>query len=421
MHRYLVVFGGRGSGKTNHIILKLLALTYSAKHVSIYYCRHQEVTIRKTTFKDICSFLENSELKNDFSYSTSYNSSMIFTNRLTGKQLIPFGLDDPEKTKGISEATHAWVDEADKCTEEQITMLNAVIRTPAAFFLQLILSFNPTSDRSWIRKFFFDEHDAYAPHPRFGDEIMIHHSTVYDNEYINVEAYVRNLQLMYGHSPNLININIKGLWGILENPNPFFYAYDEIKFCGNVKYMKDFPLIIAFDFNINPATCSLWQFSLGQFVHSVKSYKIKDCSLKDLCLRIKSEYPMAVYKVTGDPSGNNRNPGYNSPNETLYTIIKDVFGLSSMQIDQPKINYAGENYWREMRVFCNLIFQNHPNLIFNTETTIDLRHEIHIAKTEEGKDKLYKTAGPTEFGMNLVDGMIYFMLTYLTDYPKMHK
>ncbi len=417
-HRYLVCFGGRGSGKTNHIILKLLALTFLEEHINIVYARHEKTTLRDTTFKDICNYINNSPFKGLFSFSTSHNSSMIFTNTITGKQMLPFGLSDEENTKGISEATHVWIDEVDKCTIEQVMMINSVIRTPKSNRKQLIVSYNPVSDKNWLREFFFDETDGYKANSRFGDDILIHHSTVYDNEYINVEEYVRNLQLMYGYSQNLLNINLKGLWGIQENKNPFFFAWDDSKFLGKVQFNQRLPLILSFDFNINPATCSVWQFSSGTFIYCLKAYKLDDTTLEDLCNRILVDYPGALFRVTGDPAGNSRYAGARSANDTLYTIIKRVLRLSELQIDQPAINYAGENYWRETRVFCNLVLQNHPNFIFNTDTTSDLRHELHIATTEEGKDKLYKTAGPTEYGMNLVDTFMYFMLTYMTGYLK---
>ena len=57
-HRYIVAFGGRGSGKTNHIILKLLALTFLNEHINIVYCRHEKTTLRDTTFQDIVNYIK---------------------------------------------------------------------------------------------------------------------------------------------------------------------------------------------------------------------------------------------------------------------------------------------------------------------------------------------------------------------------
>jgi hypothetical protein len=211
---------------------------------------------------------------------------------------------------------------------------------------------------------------------------------------------------------------IDGDWNSFDNKNPFFYAYDESKHVGTVQRIEGYPIILAWDFNIDPATCTAWQLAPRSFVHCLKSYKIHNCTVRDLCRRIMSDFPMAVFRVTGDPSGNSRNQGYNSPNETMYSMIRNELNISMMQVDKPEINYAGENYWREMRTFCNTVLQNHPNFILNRDTTEDLRNDLRIATTEEGKDKLYKTSGNTEYGMHLVDTFVYLMLTYFNDYVK---
>jgi hypothetical protein len=140
--------------------------------------------------------------------------------------------------------------------------------------------------------------------------------------------------------------------------------------------------------------------------------------LKELLTRIKTDFPNAVFKVTGDPAGNARNQGYNSPNETMYSIIRTELNLSHKQIDKCPINYAGENAHREIRIFINTILQNHPHVIFDKDGTEDLRSDLRIATTEEGKDKMYKTSGATEYGMHLADGFVYGLITYLNDYIK---
>jgi len=419
-HRYLILFGGRGSGKTNHIILKLLSLTFLVEHIHIVYARHEKTTLRDTTFKDIVNYIQNSKFKDYFDYSTAYNSSMIFTNKLTGKQLVPFGLSDEENTKGISEATHIWVDEADKCTESQVTMINSVLRTPKSNRKQLIISFNPVSERNWLRSFFFSENDAYKPHERFGDDILIHHSTVYDNEYIDIPEYVNTLRLNYGERVNLLNVNLKGLWGIEENKSPFFYAFDENKHVSKVTLLpnKDLPLYLSFDFNIDPATCVVSQFHEGSFINILKSYKINNCTLKELLTRIKSDYPGYVYVITSDPAGGSRNAGYDSIDTTMHKIIRTNLNLGLSQLHKPMLNFTRNNAWQELRIFCNNILQNHPNINICPVNCKELIHDLTIATTIEGSDKMHKTSGNTEYGMHLTDCFMYTLATWFNKFAK---
>jgi len=213
---------------------------------------------------------------------------------------------------------------------------------------------------------------------------------------------------------------IEGDWNSFDNKNPYFSAYDESKMLSNepLQYLPNYELLLSFDFNIDPATCVVAQIQQGAFIRVLKAYKINNCTLKELLTRIKADYPYAVFRVTGDPAGNSRNQGYNSANETMYSIIREGLNISRTQVDKPRINYAGENAQREIRIFCNSVLQNHPHILFDKVGTEDLRSDIRIATTEEGKDKMYKTSGNTEFGMHLSDCFVYLLMTYCNDFIK---
>lgn len=221
--------------------------------------------------------------------------------------------------------------------------------------------------------------------------------------------------------PDVYMRMIEGDWNSFENKNPFFYAYDEEKIVSDqpLKILTDFNVVVSFDFNINPATCIVAQIQPGSFVRILRSFKIPNCPLKDLCNRLLSTYPMAVFRITGDPTGRNRNQGYNSPNETMFSIIRDTMRLSFSQVDKCPISYTGgDDAHREIRIFMNTIFQNHPGIIFDKEGTVELRNDIRLATTEPGRDKLYKTSGESEYGMHLVDCLIYLFHTYLPGFIK---
>lgn len=213
---------------------------------------------------------------------------------------------------------------------------------------------------------------------------------------------------------------IEGDWDSFDNKNPYFYAFNSDRVVSDepLKFNPQFPLILSFDFNIDPATCVVAQLHAGTFLYVLKSYKVPNCTLEQLCDRIMVDYPGAVYRVTGDPSGNARNAGYNSANATLYSMIKQRLNIGSLQVDKPLINYAGADYHREVRIFMNTILQNHPNLLFDKNNCVDLLSDMRIATTVEGGDKLFKTSGATEYGMHLVDGFTYLLLTYFNDYLK---
>ena len=420
-HRYLIVFGGRGSGKTNHIILKLLSASFQRSHTSIYYCRHEFETIRKTTFKDILNYLKNNpELDQFFSYSSSINGSMVFTNTITGAQIAPFGLDDPEKTKGISEATIVWIDEIDKCNFEQFAMINSVLRTPKAEYLQFIGSFNPVSEKHWLRSHFFSEADAYRSKESFGNDLMVHHSTVYDNEYIDVDEYVKTLELTYAGNQNALRVNLKGLWGNEENKSPWLYNFDLDKHVvADIPLLPKYPVYLSFDFNRQPLSCVASQMSpikggKGAFIHHIKEF-CDDIQLSEMCERIKATFPASILFVTGDASGNKGDVAYQSRNSTQYTMIKSLLGISNkqMHINSKNLEHA------DSRQLMNMMFYHYPTIKISAKGCPNLINDCEIAEVDDKSSTPSKLRKDRDkFKMDLFDAMRYFYQTYFNDFVR---
>lgn len=87
-------------------------------------------------------------------------------------------------------------------------------------------------------------------------------------------------------------------------------------------------------------------------------------------------------------------------------------------MDTPLLNFNKRDAWTELRVFCNTILQNHPNVMICGTNAAELVKDIRMSTTVEGKDSLYKTQGNSEYGMHLVDCFIYLLTTYLNSYVK---
>jgi phage terminase large subunit len=66
--RYQILYGGRGSGKTHHIILKLILLSFLQEYNHIIYVNKIFGDIRKNQFKDIIKVLKALELSKYFYY-----------------------------------------------------------------------------------------------------------------------------------------------------------------------------------------------------------------------------------------------------------------------------------------------------------------------------------------------------------------
>lgn len=351
-HRYLICLGGRGSSKTYSIILKLLLATFRQKHVAIYYCRKNFETIRTNTFKDIQNVMKVANIAHNFEFSTAFNSSMIVRNKITGNCLYPYGLSEAEKTKGISEATHIFVDEITENTKESIDMIDSVLRTPQAEYLQFVGAFNPVDENNFIRSYFFDEKDAYKGRPDYGDDLLIHHSTLEHNEYIDKEAYKTSLIRKYGHNQNLLDVNLYGLWGKAEVDAPFAQRFDKVKHVTKLSYQgKSFRL--SFDFNVNPITCIICTENKTK-VQVLKEFRLADSDIYNLCKEIRDWLPKGAYlEVTGDSTGQNRS-AMTQGNVNYYDIIVKELRISQRQVRTPTFNIGHEN----SRALMNSLFMD---------------------------------------------------------------
>jgi len=215
-------------------------------------------------------------------------------------------------------------------------------------------------------------------------------------------------------------VNCMGEWGIAENKSPFFYALDETKHyaVNDIIWNKSDVLYLAFDFNISPMTCVVAQLKPGVYLNIIKSYKIRNITIKEFCGQIKRDFQGAIFKVTADPAGNSRSVGYDSVTTTMHSIIRQSLNIGLNQMDKPMLNWNRRDAWQEIRIFCNSVLQHHPNINISPKAAIELINDLEMATTIENEDKLYKTSGDTEFGMHLTDCFIYLLTTYFNTYLK---
>ena len=334
------------SSKTYTILLKLLLATFRHNHVAIYYCRKNFETIRTNTFKDIQYVMKIAGIEHNFEFSTAFNSSMIVKNKLTGNCMYPYGLSEAEKTKGISEATHIFVDEITENTKESIDMIDSVLRTPQAEYLQFIGAFNPVDENNFVRKYFFDENDAFKGRADYGDDLLIHHSTLEHNEYIDKEAYKTSLIRKYGHNQNLLDVNLYGLWGRAEVDAPFANRFDKVKHVQSLSYNKK-SYRLSFDFNLKPMTCLVATDNPNK-LEIVKEFRLMGAGgggsdIYEMCKEIREWLPKGSYiEVTGDATGKNGS-AMTRGNVNYYDIIVKELLLSYSQIKTPTYNIGHIN------------------------------------------------------------------------------
>ena len=159
--RYKAVKGSRASKKSSTQALKAIIEIVENPTVNWLVVRKVERTLRDSCFAQLKWAIHRLQLDRYFKCSTS---PLEITYVPTGQKILFRGLDDPLKVTSITVEVGAlcrlWIEEAYEITsEEAFDRLDESIRgqLPKGMYHQVVLTFNPWSDRHWLKKRFFDE------------------------------------------------------------------------------------------------------------------------------------------------------------------------------------------------------------------------------------------------------------------------
>lgn len=227
--RFLILYGGSGSGKSWAAAQKLLVRALGEDNHRILCVRNTASSISKSQFPQLTDLISDWGLSEHFKINRAAGQERI-TCLLNGNEFIFSGLDDVEKLKSITGITSLWIEEASEVSIEDFRELNRRLRgyrgrnaSGSRKYMQIILSFNPISALHWLKGYFFDTKR---------DNALIIHSTYKDNKFIEPE-YGQELEQLAIDSPYEYDVYALGRWGIVGgtyfNGQRVAERYDEIK------------------------------------------------------------------------------------------------------------------------------------------------------------------------------------------------
>lgn len=199
-HRYLVLKGGGGSGKSIFAGRKILERATTEPGHRVLVCRKVARTIRESCFEQLCGQTIDFYPASGYRFNKS-DMNITFAN---GSKILFAGLDDVEKLKSIYDITMIWIEEASELEEGDFNQLDIRLRTDFPFYLQMILSFNPISITHWLKKRFFDKRDPRA---------TVHESTYKDNRFLTEEA-IETLEAFKERDEFYYAVYCLGQWGV---------------------------------------------------------------------------------------------------------------------------------------------------------------------------------------------------------------
>ena len=168
--RYLVLWGGAGSGKSvfisQKIILRILKAIEGGYKEKFLILRKTQPAAKRSVAAELKARLDEWGLGALY----KFNATELIFKFAGGSQILCGGLDDPEKIKSIQGITGIWIEEATETSFDDFTQCNLRLRGITPRYKQIIVSFNPIDFQHWLKKRFFDENPT-------ADETTCHHST----------------------------------------------------------------------------------------------------------------------------------------------------------------------------------------------------------------------------------------------------
>lgn len=229
--RYRVVKGGRGSKKSTTTALWIIynMMKYPLANTLIIrrvFNTHKDSTY--TQLKWASNILKVSHL---WKFS---KSPLEATYIPTGQKILFRGLDDPMSITSITvEHGHlcwCWFEEAFQVmNEDDFNKVDMSIRgeLPKGYFKQITLSFNPWSEKHWLKKRFFDVKD---------EDVLAITTNYTCNEFLG-EDDKKLFEKMKLNNPRRYNIEGLGNWGIAEGL--VYSNFEELDF--NIEDIKKRP------------------------------------------------------------------------------------------------------------------------------------------------------------------------------------
>lgn len=202
--RYLVLYGGAGSGKSYFIAERFIIKLLQAPMCNLLVVRAVGNTNRDSTFALFKQVISHWGLAEYFKYN---ESDLRVVCKFNQNSVIFKGLDDTEKLKSITfakgELTDIWIEEATETDEASFNQLDVRLRGKGAK-KQITVSFNPIDCNHWLKKRFADS---------TADNVTFFHSTYKDNQFLD-DDYIALLESFKETDPYYYTVYCLGQWGV---------------------------------------------------------------------------------------------------------------------------------------------------------------------------------------------------------------
>ncbi len=212
-HRYLVLKGGGGSGKSIFAGRKVLERVSTEPGHRWLVVRKVARTLRESCFEQLKNQAYDFYAE-EIAYIPRGKSGDMYMRFKNGGEIIFAGLDDVEKLKSVYDITGIWIEEASELLESDFDQLDIRLRTKTKNYKQIILTFNPISAQHWLKKRFFDfDIKDPAQRKKAMRRTRVHESTYKDNRFLAKSA-IQTLEAFKETNEYYYQVYCLGMWGV---------------------------------------------------------------------------------------------------------------------------------------------------------------------------------------------------------------
>lgn len=210
---YRVVKGSRGSKKSRTTALNFIYRLMKYEWSNLLVVRRFSNTNKQSTYTDLKWATNQLGVAHLFKFNESLPER---TYKPTGQKILFRGLDDPLKitsiTVDVGILCWAWFEEAYQI--ENFDKFSTVVESirgsldEPEFFKQITVTFNPWSERHWLKPTFFDEDTRLK-------NVYSNTTTFRVNEWLD-KVDVDRYEDLYRTNPRRARIVCDGEWGVAE-------------------------------------------------------------------------------------------------------------------------------------------------------------------------------------------------------------
>lgn len=248
---YRVVKGGRGSKKSKSTALDYIYKMLKYPWANLLVVRRFSNTNKQSTYTDLKWAANRMKVSHLFKFNESLPEITV---KETGQKILFRGLDDPLKITSITVdnglLAWLWLEEAYQVeNKDKFDTLVESIRGSVDdknFFKQITVTFNPWSERHWLKSAFFDEET------RFND-VFADTTTYRDNEWLDQQDIDRYEDL-WRTNPRRAAVVANGDWGVAEGLVFENYTIRDFDIMATIKRVGETTAGVDFGFTHDPTT-----------------------------------------------------------------------------------------------------------------------------------------------------------------------